>query len=269
MERRKLIENAVNTTRNAIEYNNDFKKALKNNRIIVENFDSVTHELGWGVNNSYIENFRATFNDCLPKEYQTQSDTDGFREYIEDTLSLGKGERTAVEFGGPGQNLFSGFTKGFFHRTVGVCLKDILLDGEREKGEASGHLVIEGNILDVINYEVYEKVEKKLKGKKTNLIISRMQGALDGTDTNPVVLDRIIRKWYSMLDSNGIIFVQFPLVGKKRTQDPVATVVKWVEVVEKRFPQIEIQIDTSGGAMRLHKRPGAPDELLPATQLFK
>src|SRR3989338_10931638 len=108
-----------------------------------------TEELEWTDYNSKIDSFGKTFFDTLPKEFfeKVKCDTrNAFLIYIESTLTDQRentsDQLTAVEFGGPGSNLFRAFPKGFFKRTVGVCLKDIRLPGEKIRDTERGHYLV-------------------------------------------------------------------------------------------------------------------------------
>lgn len=248
-------------------------------------------ERKWNVYDSYIYSFGYTFADTLPEVYtkdiyekpevDAEEYGEPFRKYIVDTLSSVKGKHTAIEFGGPGSALFSAFSNDLLEKTIGVCLEDIRSSSEIERDAGYGHSIVSGDILDTSNIELYEEINKKLSSDKTDLIISRMMGPLNDIAKNPLVLDRIIRKWYSMLNENGIIFVQFDYFFKqfnRKEKSKVSNVSAfrsevrtdveaWASSVQKKFPnEIEIQIGEEG--IRIHKKIGAPEELPSIKELF-
>src|SRR3989344_3807417 len=110
-------------------------------------------------------------------------------------------------------------------------------------------------------------LRKELGLPKTNLIICRMKGPLNHINKDPAILDRLIRNWYKLLKENGILFVQF-IFTSNLEEDPqlLETIKKWKERVMSEF---NIDIEVGKKSLRLHKKPGAPEELPPATQLFK
>ncbi|MBI3305677.1 hypothetical protein HYZ82_00915 [Candidatus Nomurabacteria bacterium] len=219
-----------------------------------------------GVSEKFDTSFGSTFFVCLPKEYkkytkENEEDDKKFKEYIEKTLLKGG---TAVEFGGPGSKLFRGFSDNFFRKTVGVCLNDIRDTDTEKKDKINNHSVLTGNILDVQNNKLLEKVTKTLDTNKVDLIISRMMGPLDFINKNLAILDRIIRNWYNLLNVNGLMFIQFNLHQDLRIQDLIE---KWSTAIKAKFPEIDIQVGNN--VLRLHKKKDSPGELPPATQLFK
>jgi len=266
----------------------EIKNALRLNKMLAEAGMKTTGptpsyivgEGDWGTYDSALKDFGVVFYRVLPKdfvnplkkkkletEYDTPDDPEIFEEYIEQTLSKEKKQDlTAVEFGGPGSNLFSGFRKNFFKKTAGVCLKDIRPEDQKETDKKNKHSVIVGDIMDPINKETLTKVTQTLGAKKIDLIISKMEGPLDYIYKNPAILDRIIRNWYNMLNENGLMFIQFQTLLKNLPDDK-PLVEKWAKAIKDRFPEVDIQV--SKEAIRLHKKAGAPESLRPATQLFR
>ncbi len=256
----------------------EIKKAIRHNRSNTEKdiFEGqekkwITHDASISRNekNQFGTTFGSTFFPCLPKEYreynhQGEEDDLALKRYIENILEKGG---TAVEFGGPGSNLFGDFSEGFFRKTIGICLEDIREKKQKEADDKKNHSVIIGDILDPQNNQLLDTVLKTLGTKKTNLIISRMMGVLLGIKKEPAILDHMIRAWYRILDDNGLMFVQFELTDTDEPKPTQALVIKWKNAVKEKFPQIDIQL--SEGVLRLHKKEGAPGELPPATQLFK
>ncbi|MDP2788958.1 MAG: hypothetical protein Q8O46_02815 [bacterium] len=128
----------------------------------------------------------------------------------------------------------------------------------------NNHFVITGDILDAKrSSETLIRVAQTLGIEKTDLILSRMAGALNEIKKNGSVLDRIIRNWYRMLNENGLMFIQYDYT----ILDPLV-VERWATTIKERFPK-KIDIQISEGVLRLHKKQGAPDELPSATELFR
>ena len=262
----------------------EIKKAIEHNKKLARKDEGgyETKEKEWkerGVYDSPLEEFGDQFAIVLPEILKEEKKRDEFgflknpkifQIYIEQTLSKEKKQDlTAVEFGGPGSNLFRGFTKNFFRKTVGVCLKDIRSQSEQKDDEENNHTIVEGDILDLQDNKLLMEVTKKLGAIKIDLIISRLYGPLSSIYRHPAILDRIIRNWYSILNENGLMFIQFE---PWRTIDPNKTVTeikveKWETAIKEKYPEIDIQVDY--GLLRMHKVIGAPEKLLPATQLFK
>lgn len=256
----------------------EIKRAIEHNKKLTtedgySEYDSLVNEHFWPIYDASLENFEGTLNASLPENYETNLQVGRLKKYIEDTLSSGKEKHnlTAVEFGGPGSQLFSGFTNNFFARTVGVCLKDTrsersgnIMEHDAEKN----HYVKVGNIMDPQkSNKLLSEVIQTIGTNKTDLIISRMEGALQFIDKDLAILDRIIRNWYKILNKNGLIFVQFALSTSLSCKHRSYEVKKWATAIKERFPEVDIQIGE--GVLRLHKKEGAPEELPPATQLFK
>ncbi len=266
----------------------EIKRALEHNRRLSKKDEEgyEKEEKEWqqnGVYDSSLERFGDSFTITLPESLKEEERRDErgflknpkiFQRYIEQTLSREKKQDlTAVEFGGSGSQLFRGFTKDFFRKTAAVCLKDIRNQNQKNDDVKNNHSVIEGDIMDVQDNQLLTEVAQKLGTKKSDLIISRMFGLLKFIDRHPAILDRIIRKWYDMLNENGLMFVQFEPYGllpeHLKTREYI--VKKWSDVIKEKFLEIDIQIqiDEKMGVLRLHKKFGAPKELPSAAQLFK
>jgi len=252
-----------------------------------ENFED-----DWDVYDSSLLGIGNSFFKTLPSEYTKDLDTKGqkntekygeiFKNYIENTLNKNQ-ERVAIEFGGPGSKFFSGFYKGFFKKTIGVCLNDIRFPEEKENDNKINHSILTGDILDTKNQKLFNDISEKLDNKKIDLIISRMMGPLEEIKMSPILLEHIIRKWFSLLSNNGILFAQFeyflehdPDIQKKRESEinppEIAEseiyVKKWIEAIQKKYTN-EIDIGLGRGVIRITKKEGAPDELPPMKELFK
>ena len=287
---------------NVLRARKDIKKAVRKNRDLATKASGgyETSEAGWALYDSPLSSFAHTFASCLPADWESNDVAEKrFKEYIEKTLSEGKvNDLTAIEFGGPGSILFTGctvgtdddkkyptFTKDFFKKTLGVCLKDIRFEYQEKKDTERNHHVLEGDILYPERKPLFYNITSRLGTEKTDLILSKMEGPVNIIDKNPAVLDRIIRNWYSLLNENGLMFIQFfvgmpplmppenardrkyALVSYQKYTDLKTSIDKWAVAIKERHPQIDIQVRS--GAIRLHKQLGSPNELPPATQLFK
>ena len=109
----------------------DIRKDIKKNKETAEEHAMV--ESHWTVYDSPLFSIGSSFSKVIPEEYvgplnkkiytNIEEFGDAFKAYIENTLSKnGNKEKTAIEFGGSGSQLFSGFTKNFFKKTFsGYC----------------------------------------------------------------------------------------------------------------------------------------------------
>ena len=266
------------------------RQAIKENKKSTRKESSKNED--FYIYDSSIQNFGSSFSKTLPKEYTehlnskivTSVDQYGevFKEYIEDTLSKSKNhERTAIEFGGPGSKLFQGFKKDFFKKTAGVCLKDVRDEDAMAVDKENNHSVVSGDFINGPTRELYAALDQKLGGKKVDLITSRIVGPLDSLVKNPAILEHIVRKWYSMLNDNGLLFAQFEFfeetkpymeskfVGESLSvdlKDVELVVMDWAMSVMEKFPK-EIDIQLGRGVIRIHKKQGAPEELPTAKEL--
>ena len=137
---------------------NQIRVGLEQNKKLVKEND----ELDWYHYDSPLSHLAPTFYEVLPDEYRESFEksikekeifnvsdfSDIFKKYIENTLKKENNEQlVALEFGGPGSNLFKGFTKGFFDKTMGVCLDDLRVSERKKTDTKSNHFVMIG-----INY---------------------------------------------------------------------------------------------------------------------
>lgn len=280
----------------------DLRKDLERNKAIATKHleEGVTYDQ---IYDSTLHNIGSSFSKVLPENYiahvnnnnngaKIEDFGEAFKKYIEDTLSKKEsGNRTAIEFGGPGSKLFSGFSNGFFSKTVGVCLEDLRPVYKKMSDSERGHSVVVADILETNDKEKFTEIENSLGNRKVDLIVSRLMGPLNSEKKiqgaiilkrNPAVLDRVIRKWYSMLNDGGLLFAQFeyfdehdPYIEKKReselNQPPIMeieeNVKNWINEINKRFSD-KIEIQLGRGIIRLHKKPGAPEELPRKGELF-
>lgn len=259
----------------------EINRALEINRELANNgYLGGGRDANWGTYYSPLDGqikegvfpISATFSRTLPEKYQSKSENDPvMKKYIEETLSMGEEKHplTAVEFGGPGSNVFEGFTKNFFETTTGVCLEDIRSNDKKDEDKANHHFVVSGDALDPSYIEDNQTLKKVLKTLGTggvDLIICRMDGPLNHIVKNGAILDRIIRNWYEILNYNGFMFIQFDRGGFDPDTVTIEAVEKWANELKKRFPEIDIQLNE--GAMRLHKKDGSPQYLPSTTKLF-
>lgn len=269
----------------------DLRADVENNK--KTNEKNLQREYRWGHYDSSLIEIGSTFYKVLPEEYvgdlnkkiytTIEEYGEAFKKYIENTLSKNPNkERTAIEFGGPGSHFFSGFTKGFFNKTVGICLDDIRSEAEKDADNLRGHSVVVGDILDTKNRNLFVEIEDKIGTNKVDLIISRIQGPLHELKINGAVLNRVIRKWYKLLDKNGILFAQFVYLDehnpnmedkynaeiepayKSKTEKIVEM---WVDAIKLKYPN-EIDVALGRGVIRLVKKDNAQEELASNNELF-
>ncbi len=214
-----------------------------------------------GPEESNGRSFLDSFRNVLPLEHRKS-----LRNYIETVLKKREGQAIGVEFGGIGSRLFREFTLGFFAKSVAVSLVDhrgwkSKLDKLKERDKKIHHEVLEGDIFD---FCTYESLNKLLNNEKIDLIIERMGRGLEFVPIEPYAISKILQVWYNLLREGGIMFVQTPAVFNN-------LLTAWVAKIQREFNgKIEIQysknsIYISAGcdfsSFRLHKLPGAPNEL--------
>ena len=261
----------------------EIRNAIKSNKVLKT--EEYFNEYHWYIYDRPIGHFAKDFFTCLPSEIQAvlqkkqplekylYSCGEALKKYIQDTLAINKSKRlTAIVFGGPGSNFFSSFND-FFDKTVGVCLEDIRDESKTQDDEHSGHSIVKGDILDLKNFDkLIEELEKKLGTKKVDFIMTRMCGPLHDINKDVSILEKIFRHWYEMLNANGLIFIQFNYVNIDSNTDNYDLEVQkniklWVEKIKEMYPDIDIQL--GNGVLRIHKKPGSPDKLPKAIDLFK
>jgi hypothetical protein len=279
-----------------MEFKNNFsqiKKAIEYNKLETED-NSLKKDDAWPQYDSPIYEFGGTFVKSLPAEYTNHLDKkiyatveetgEPFKQYIEDTLSKSKNkELYAVEFGGSGSRLFHEFSKGFFERTAGVCLGDERYTEEKFNDAKKGHDVVIGDVLTVNGNPIYKDIENRLGTSKVDLIISRMQGPLYLLDKNPAIMNALVKKWYSMLNENGILFAQFEymkehnpnmeekyksIIEPENIRDSEIHAQYWVDEIKKRYNGL-VDVQLGRGVLRLHKNFGAPEEIENMPDMFE
>lgn len=107
-------------------------------------------------------------------------------------------------------------------------------------------------------------------------------GPLSSTNKNPAILNAVVKKWYNMLNENGILFAQFeyfkehnPNMDQKKEHEgnpeelrnSEIHVTYWADQIRKKSEGL-IDIQLGRGVLRLHKREGAPDELPNIEDMF-
>ena len=199
-------------------------------------------------------NFDITFQPLLDERNQS------LRSYIEGSLEKKKGRAIGIEFGGTGSNLFSGFSRGFFSRSLGVALADTRnrLDVDpTPEDEKRHHSVLAG---DLTNLETYEHVREWLGTEKADLIIERLAGEHYSLPEEPNLLGKVFDAWYSLLAEEGIILAQ-----TTRWMRPL--IAPWVELIQKNYAG-SLEVDHHHGseldlfdAILLRKLPSAPEKL--------
>jgi hypothetical protein len=228
---------------------------------LTDRFDYLDSKLDNPDNNpdDYLS-FEETFHSLLPKE-------EGLRSYIEDSLKERAGEAVGIEFGGPGVNLFQGFTPGFFKKSIGVTLVDHYRSSAETERSYGTHKILEG---DIRSPETYEKIADELQGAKANLIIERLLGGWDYIENDLVLYGEILSKWYDLLADNGLLFAQ---VGPLRNTDSLFK--KWDEILTEQYDskvELTFQPDPySSKVFMIRKHPGAPEKLplIPIRDLLK
>lgn len=199
--------------------------------------------------------FHDSFGRLLPESVKS------LKLYIEGVLSERKGQAIGIEYGGVGINLFAGFDKDFFARSIGVTLVDHrsedakVVDGA--KLDKMHHSVIAGDIFD---RGIYQHIDELLQGEKADLIIERMAKGLEFVPHDPYIVGKIINTWYRMLREGGVMFVQTPMVFNHLLE-------RWASLIKsEQNLEFEYQIGREDNniycsAFRLNKLSGAPDEL--------
>jgi len=203
------------------------------------------------------EPFHESFKDLLPYKSLT------LKNYIETTIKERKGKAIGVEFGGIGTKLFSGFSSGFFAKSIAVSLVDHRPENKLQQSivenEKINHQFMVG---DIFSPDTYKSLNEILKGEKVDLIIERMAKGLEFIPIEPFAVSKILEIWYDMLRDGGIMFVQVPVSFNHLLK-------VWGEKLDKEFKDT-IKIYYKKGSIHsghhhatfsLRKLPGAPEKL--------
>ena len=222
-------------------------------------------ELSWGAANSPLNesplfpkgwSFSNFFKEVVPTGYED------LQTYIEEALKDRRGNAVGIEFGGPGSELFAGFSEGFFKKTLGICLvdsRDLMSPDPLPRDKARNHEVISGNMFDSATYET---LNKKLHGSRVDVIFERLLGGIDLVPREPHTIGATLQNWYKLLNEGGLLFAQVPedfsnfvyaLQIKLRSEN-----VKGLEISTARNKALS---SFSSFALRLRKLQNAPEEL--------
>lgn len=268
------------------------KKDLQADREYAENFKNNSYNeffdskfSKWQYHDSSLAEFGHSFAKTLPKSYVDILELEeivpmkeygnAFKAYIENTLQKND-KRVAIEFGGPGSVLFSQFSKGFFDKTLGVCLEDLRNTDDVQEDTENQHFIYVSDIVDTKNRDFNTYLHETLRVEKVDLIISRMMGPLNTLSKNPVILERVLQKWYSILKENGVLFAQFEYfiehnpseivkyfhdnINPPEEKEIEALVKDWMMHIKKEFTDT-IDVQLGRGVLRIQKKSGAPDQL--------
>ncbi len=231
-----------------------------------DNPEGLNPKFPWYIYDSDLHEFDKRFRSAMHnvKDY----DNYDFQTYLEEKLVGENGERKnliGIEFGGSGSSFFGAIENGLFGKSIGVCLEDLRSPDKKGEDESRGHQVLKGDIFDG---ETYNKLKKLMGEKRASLIISKMEGPMnpDGINKHPIILDKVIRQWYSLLATNGMMFIQTTTYGDEYARNLISS---WIQAVQEACPQIEIEIDPmEKKIIRIYKKPGSPEELPNLSQLL-
>lgn len=199
--------------------------------------------------------FQHTFETVLPPGEQS------LRQYIEKTLAPRKGDAIGIEFGGIGSRAFQGFSRGFFKKSVGVTLVDHRLPdtGRDQEDRRRNHLVMVG---DILTPETYDSLRNLLNGEKVDLIVERMAKGLEFIPGEPYTAAKILKTWYALLREGGIMFVQVPIILNPILKPWIMKIrTNYAQTLEISFTKGSENSNSPSSALRIHKLPGAPEEL--------
>ena len=211
----------------------------------------------WNVYDRELEDFAGTFKGLTDntegpyKDYEMADRLQRYIEYVLDPDHTRRGSLIATEFGGPASNLFASFSKDFFETTFGICLNDERDSYQKRIDAKAHHQVLSG---DIWNTATYQKLRNELGGRKIDLIFSRMVGPLNNITRNPHLWAWIGKRWYELLNTNGLLFVQYAY-----TSEAEAFMLRWIAFLQKEHPELEVTKNKT--AFKLHKTSTAPEEL--------
>ncbi len=218
----------------------------------------------------------------VPDHYSFQADMRvilppqeiGLQSYVENTLFPGQaGEHIALEIGGPGRNLFRGFTPGFFLETAGVPLVDKRSNQMKREDVENHHTVLPGDAFSKQG-KAKKKIRDWLKGRKVGLLIERLGAARNVLPNDPYSLFDEVSFWYSLLEEGGALLAELPsfyVPLLKRIERKIAKEHPGSLTIQYSWnPRSTINyIIQSGGFMydesekwfaRIVRNPGAPNE---------
>lgn len=200
------------------------------------------------------ELFETTFSKVLPEKYQ---ETGGLKRYIEEVLAPKKGSAVGLELGGPGSQLFRGFSSEFFNKTAGICLVDSRNTFNRSRDEENHHSLLLG---DILSQEGKQAADTWAGGKKIDLLFLRMAGPRGSLPNEPFFMAQEAAFWYPYISEIGLIIAQLPFAFDH-------TIEQWVDDINAGPDALEAQTDKNpyldGANLRLLKLPGAPGKLPP------
>lgn len=183
----------------------------------------------------------------------------GLMAFVSEEFSNMRGKLVGLELGGPGSRCFADFPVGLFRLTAGVTLADLRNDEKRGLDEQRDHHVIE---FDVSHPLLGRKIEEKLGVSRAHLIIERMAGGLPDWLKDPYFLYQVGNRWYNLLETPGVMFVQYPEFIHEALPSWVAKVkVVTGGTVAADYHYPRYQDMTSKGALRISKKKGAPENL--------
>lgn len=196
--------------------------------------------------------FDCSFESVLPR-------WQNLKKYIEGTLDDRAGNVLALELGGPGSALFSGFTEGFIAESRGITLVDnrLALGIDPADDAIRNHDVIAGNMLEA---DTKREVMQWLGGRKLDLILERMRGGLALLPDDPRYLVHEVAFWYQQLAPGGVLIAEVPPAFD-------TDISAWAE--EARKTNLDVQLGQIGHyerhnlnrihVVRIHKKEGAPE----------
>ncbi len=231
-------------------------------------YDSVLED-GTAQENLKAHSIESSFRSVVPKEFGGK-----LKAYIEAELAPRRGKAVGVELGGPGSELFAGFSKNFFARSLGTVLTDMrtkMLSAEeeeasRERDEKNHHEVKE---VDIFSQAGATSIQEWLGDQKADLIIERMYGGLRKIPTPPKVLHLLLDRQYRWLNEGGILLNELSFIS---SMGLAGQLLKNLDALKRKYPGgLEIDAEpnaesTSEGvhtniALRIKKLSGAPASL--------
>ena len=220
----------------------------------------------WGVTDSPLlggdltHSFDSWFKGTIP--HQEGKPRPNIKQYIEETLASNT-NRVAIELGGVGGVLFSGFTPGYFDRTLGISLTDSRKikqsdDQITSADSAINHTFMPGDLNDP---DIFQKIDTWLDGRPADLIMERMYGGISKLTQDPFAMGKWASFCYDRLAPNGLLFAQVPPVLEAYAKG-------WVHDMKTRAPHLDVSFDARDvygirayQVIRIHKTPDGPAQL--------